>query len=166
MEAATTRLISPRRPSPSEPKWVALFLILKQRYLTSDSLQYYFVAQVFYCAATIPIKCSICVALIRIAGSRLVYRYILYGIIGLTIASGLATAIGIMNVCRPIAALWGGAKGTCDPSINSKVAYFFSAMCILTDWTLATLPAWILWNVQLKQRIRISVAFLLALGAL
>lgn len=132
----------------------------------NQALQYYFIAQMFYVSSTVPIKCSICVALIRIAGTRLVYRYILFGIIGLTIASGLATAIGILNVCRPIATLWGEADGTCDPSINSKVGYFFSAVCIITDWTLAILPAWILWNVQLKQRIRVIVAFLLALGAL
>lgn len=120
----------------------------------------------FYVASTVPIKCSISVALIRIAGTRVVYRYILFGIIALSIAGGIATMIGIGNVCRPVAALWGGAEGTCDPTMNSKIAYFFSAMCIITDWTLAIIPAWILWNVQMKQRIRISVTILLALGAL
>ncbi|PGH11554.1 hypothetical protein AJ79_04812 [Helicocarpus griseus UAMH5409] len=127
--------------------------------------KFYFVAQVFYSMSTIPIKCSIAATLLRIAGTRKHFRYILYGIIGLAVASGIITTIAIINVCKPPAALWKEVDGVCDNTLNANIGFFLSASGIVTDWTLAILPAWLLWDVRLKRRIKVTVAFILALGA-
>ncbi|KAL1614867.1 putative cation-transporting atpase 4 [Diplodia seriata] len=122
-------------------------------------------AQLIYCVTTIPIKCSICVSLLRIA-TKPGYKYALYAIMGLTIASCIIFETVILTYCRPFAASWGGAEGTCGaPTTNANVAYFYSAECILTDWALAVLPAFMLHDVQLKRRVKVSVCVILAMGA-
>jgi hypothetical protein len=41
------------------------------------------------------------------------------------------------------------ANGTCDLQLNTDVSLFFSAIEILTDFSLSLLPAVLLWNVQM-----------------
>lgn len=65
----------------------------------------------------------------------------------------------------PIETLWGEAQGTCNLQLNSNVSFFFSAIEILTDWSLALLPAVLLWNVQMNGRVKTSVAIILALAS-
>lgn len=128
--------------------------------------KFYFIAQFAYVSCTVPIKLSICVALLRIAGVNRTYSRILYAVGALTILSAVIVIIVIANICHPAAALWGGAEGTCNYALNSGIGYFLSAVSIVTDWTLAILPAFMLYSVQLKRSIKVSVATVLALGAL
>jgi hypothetical protein len=67
---------------------------------------------------------------------------------------------------HPINTLWGESHGTCNLKLNSDVSLFFSAIEIITDWSLALLPAILLWKVQMKSSVKISVAFILALASL
>jgi tetrahydromethanopterin S-methyltransferase subunit C len=86
------------------------------------------------------------------------------------IATGLSALIfiiGIANICHPITTLWGETtNGSCDLKLNSDVSFFFSAIEIATDWSLAILPGVLLWNVQMKSRVKMSVAIILGLAAL
>ncbi|EKG16245.1 hypothetical protein MPH_06558 [Macrophomina phaseolina MS6] len=85
---------------------------------------------------------------------------------GITVISSGVFLIVILTYCRPFAASWGGAEGTCGaPTTNANIGYFYSAECILTDWTLAVLPAFMLHDVQLKRRTKVSVSVILAMGA-
>lgn len=75
--------------------------------------------------------------------------------------------IGVANICHPITTLWGETTtGSCNLQLDSDVSFFFSAIEILTDWSLALLPAALLWKIQMKSKVKISVAVILALGAL
>ncbi|OJD28990.1 cation-transporting atpase 4 protein [Diplodia corticola] len=121
--------------------------------------------KLIYCLTTIPIKCSICVSLLRIA-TKPTYKWILYGVMGFTVTSSIIFEVVILTYCRPFAVSWGGAKGTCGaPTTNASIGYFYSAECILTDWTLAVLPVFMLHDVQLKRRVKVSVSVILAMGA-
>lgn len=105
-------------------------------------------------------------ALLRIATKK-IFKYILYGIMTITVLSSIAIDIVIISWCRPLPAAWGAVPGKCGPATtNANVGYFYLAVCILTDWMLAILPAVMLHDVQLKRRVKVSVAFVLALGAL
>ena len=53
----------------------------------------------------------------------------------------------------------------CVSMLVRNVSFFFSAIEILTDWSLALLPAVLLWNVQMKGRVKTSVAIILALAS-
>ncbi|KAJ8067637.1 hypothetical protein OCU04_003246 [Sclerotinia nivalis] len=126
----------------------------------------FFIAEFFYASGAIAIKCSIAVTILRIADTRRRYVYTIWGIMIISVISALVFIVGIANICHPINTLWGESKGTCNLELNSDVSLFFSAIEILTDWTLAILPAFLLWNIQMKSKVKISVACILGLAAL
>lgn len=124
------------------------------------------ICQSVYCPTTIPIKLSICVALLRIAGTQKRYRWAIYAIGIITIVAGLGAMVGIVASCTPTSAFWTGPPEKCNNAVNAFAAYFISACSILTDWSLAILPAVLLWNVQLKRAIKVTVAIILSMAAL
>ncbi|KAI1064900.1 hypothetical protein LB507_001265 [Fusarium sp. FIESC RH6] len=125
----------------------------------------FFVAQFFYCACSVPIKTSICVTMLRICDSRRRFVWTIWGIIGTTITTAIIFIIAVANICHPIERLWGETtRGTCNTNLNSSIGFFFSAVSIITDWTLAILPAVLLWKVQMKQRVKLPVICMLSLG--
>jgi hypothetical protein len=128
--------------------------------------KYYFMAQFAYVSGTVPIKLSICVALLRIAGVNRAFSLTLHAISALTVLSAIVSIAVIANICHPASALWGEAEGSCNYGLNSGVGYFLSAVSIITDWTLAILPAFMLYNLQLKRSLKVSIATVLGLAAL
>ncbi|KAL1606013.1 hypothetical protein SLS59_003137 [Nothophoma quercina] len=131
----------------------------------SKGIKLFYVAEYFYAVSAAIIKCSISVTLLRIAASQRLYNWSIYIIIGLTWIAAIVFCAGIASICRPIRTLWGEANGICNLQLNSNVSFFFSAIEILTDWSLAILPAILLWNVQMKGSVKTSVAVILALAS-
>lgn len=135
-------------------------------WIMSNWTQLYFICQSVYCPTTIPIKVSICVALLRISDSNAIYKWSLYAIMVLTVVAGIGSMAGIVGSCTPPSAFWDPSTGSCNAFVNTFAAYFISACSILTDFALAILPAFMLWNVQLRRSIKVSVAILLGFAAL
>ncbi|KAG9201977.1 hypothetical protein G6514_005172 [Epicoccum nigrum] len=131
----------------------------------AKGIKIFWIAEFFYATGAATIKCSISVTLIRIAANQRRYNYSIYAIIALTWIAAIVFCAGIASICTPIETLWGEANGTCNLQLNSNVSFFFSAIEILTDWSLALLPAVLLWNVQMKGRVKTSVAVILALAS-
>ncbi|KAK7426752.1 hypothetical protein QQZ08_006788 [Neonectria magnoliae] len=126
----------------------------------------FFIAEFFYAACTVPIKASICVTLLRIADSRRRFVWTIWAIIILMVIASIIFIIAIANICHPITTLWGETTtGSCNLKLNSSASFFFSAVSIVTDWSLAILPAVLLWNIQMKSTIKYSVILMLALAA-
>ncbi|KKY26997.1 putative cation-transporting atpase 4 [Phaeomoniella chlamydospora] len=120
--------------------------------------------QLFYALSAIFIKCAVCLSLLRIT-NRPRYRWPVY--IAMFLAT-LSTTIGFFTIlawCRPISANWDPSAGKCaNATIVTNISFFISASAILTDWTCAILPAFILWEIQLNRRTKMTVMFVLALG--
>lgn len=111
-------------------------------------------------------KASICVLILRITPGR-TYRWILYGVIVLSTLGSFIRVVAYLARCRPLEAAWYPAKGKCaPPSILTNVSYFFGAICIITDFVCALIPALIIWNIQLSKRAKMYVGIMLALGVL
>ncbi|KAH9219496.1 hypothetical protein DL95DRAFT_422703 [Leptodontidium sp. 2 PMI_412] len=90
---------------------------------------------------------------------------VIWGVMALSFLSAVAFIVAIANIYRPITTLWGETTtGSCNIQLNGDVSYF-SAMEILTDGALALLPAVLLWNVQIRRRVKASVAVILGMGA-
>lgn len=73
--------------------------------------------------------------------------------------------------CQPSSFFWnryaGATDGTCiDPTITVNATYAYSAISCWVDWTLAILPVFIVWKLQMNVRTKISVAMVLAMGAM
>lgn len=85
-------------------------------------------------------------------------------------ASGAAAIIfmaGVANICHPITTLWGETTtGSCNLKLDSDISFFFSAIEIVTDFALAILPAVLLWNIQMKRKVKFSVSIILGMAAL
>ncbi|KAF5716276.1 integral membrane protein [Fusarium mundagurra] len=126
----------------------------------------FFIAQFFYSACSVPIKASICVTMLRICDSRRRFVWTLWGLIGMTVITAIIFILATANVCHPITTLWGETThGYCNTKLNSSVGFFFSAVSIIVDWTLAILPGLLLWNIQMKNRVKLPVIVMLGLGA-
>ncbi|CAH0045513.1 unnamed protein product [Clonostachys solani] len=132
-----------------------------------EGRKWFFLFQIFYCATTVPIKSSICIMLIRLTPFT-VYRYILYGVIIFSTLSAFSTIVGILALCTPVARTWDfNLQGHCGPpEILTRLGYFISASCIVSDWSCAIMPIFILWNSQMRWLMKISVGVVLALGVL
>lgn len=135
--------------------------------LTIVPVQLFFIAEFFYASGAAVIKCSIAVTLLRIAGSR---AYFTWSIVAIMFASGAAAIIfmaGVANICHPITTLWGETTtGSCNLKLDSDISFFFSAVEIVTDFALAILPAVLLWNIQMKRKVKFSVSIILGMAAL
>lgn len=113
------------------------------------------------------IKWSVAVTLLRIAGSQKQFVYSIWTIMVASFLSAAIFIIGVANICHPITTLWGETTtGSCNQKLNSSISFFFSAAEILTDWALAILPAFLLWNIQMNSKVKFSVALILGLAAL
>ncbi|KAK7911969.1 hypothetical protein PG985_014450 [Apiospora marii] len=126
----------------------------------------FFIAEFFYAACTVLIKCSISVTLLRIADARRRFVWTLWAVMGLTAITAVVFILVIANICHPITMLWGATtEGSCSPRLNSTVSFFFSAVSIVTDLVLAILPGILLWNIRMKKTVKFSVMIILGLAA-
>ncbi|EED21068.1 conserved hypothetical protein [Talaromyces stipitatus ATCC 10500] len=126
----------------------------------------FFIAEFFYSSGAAAIKCSIAVTLLRIAGSRSIATWTIGGVMFASIAAAIIFMAGVANICHPITTLWGETtNGTCNLQLNSDVSFFFSAVEIVTDFSLAILPAILLWNIQMKRKVKFSVMVILGMAA-
>jgi len=132
-----------------------------------DGVMYFSLWQLFYVASTVPVKASICISLLRITMNRLC-RLILWGLIVLSCISTIMACIVVWSTCRPMAFTWdktikGGKCSTLEAVI--ALSYVVSGVNIVTDWTCAVMPAFILWDVQMRKKLKISVCIILGMGA-
>ncbi|CAG5137562.1 uncharacterized protein ALTATR162_LOCUS150 [Alternaria atra] len=132
----------------------------------AKGIKLFYVAEYFYAVSAMFIKISVAVTLLRIAAAHPQFIWALWALIGATAIAALVFCIGIANVCHPINALWGKSDGTCNLQLNTDVSLFFSAIEIITDFSLSIMPAILLRNVQMKSKVKVSVAVMLALASL
>lgn len=60
-----------------------------------------------------------------------------------------------------------GGEGTCiNPKVTVDAFYAYSAVSCVGDWTLGILPAFMVWNLQMNFRTKLSVAAILAVGCM
>lgn len=127
-------------------------------------LMYFFLFEVFYCAAIIPIKLSIALMLIRIAQNRKAYVYAQWAMMGLFFVADGGACFYIIFQCSPVSNAW-NAPSKCEPAVYlADVYYATTAVNIVTDWVTALLPIPLLWGVRLERSEKLSVAAILGLG--
>lgn len=111
-------------------------------------------------------KISISITLLRITITRL-HNWILYTVITLTVAVGLVFFFVLTLQCSPVSHFWERleTEGTCmDTHTILKVAYFYSVVAALCDFTIGILPIALVWPLSMNKRSKIALAFILGLG--
>ncbi|KAG6027702.1 hypothetical protein E4U41_000860 [Claviceps citrina] len=132
----------------------------------SLALKYWWLCYLLFSLTMIACKLSFAWFLHRITTQRL-HTVIIYCASLFTVLAGLAFFLVTLFQCRPISFYWNKEQrgGTCLPmNIVMALAYLYSVLSVLTDFTLAILPAFVIWNLQLQRRTKIAVIFLVCMG--
>lgn len=103
---------------------------------------------------------------LRISGAVTVYKWSLYAVMAIATVSVIGSVVGIVASCSPPSAFWDPSTGTCNAVVNAFAAYFVSACSIITDFALAILPAFVLWNIQIRRSLKVSIAIIRGFAAL
>jgi hypothetical protein len=115
------------------------------------------------------LKISIGFMLLRLAVEK-IHKTVIWTIIIITEVYGFIYFFIFVLQCRPLNFFWTrftGVSGSCsDPNITVIATYVNSAISCIGDWTFAIVPVFIIWNLQMNQRTKVSVGVILAMGAL
>lgn len=122
--------------------------------------------QIFYVGGSVFIKASICTQLARITTNRR-HKIFLWLLIVSSVVITLIAIGAVLFRCKPVAASWNPALGTCiDQTIIIILTYVVSGMNIATDWAVAIMPIFILWNLQMRKTLKRMAGVVMGVGAL
>jgi hypothetical protein len=99
-------------------------------------------------------------------------RVTLYVVTALVISFSIFLFFFALFQCVPVSKFWTRIvevppPDTCqDPNTVVAVTYAHSAIVMVVDWTLATFPIFIVWNMQISLNTKISLALVLGLGSM
>ncbi|KAF4958351.1 hypothetical protein FGADI_2517 [Fusarium gaditjirri] len=107
---------------------------------------------------------SICVTLLRIAVTK-THRIIVWTTLIFTIVTMLYNSIGTFFACMPITANWDN-RGQCSVKFLMSLGYVVSISAVISDWTCAILPIFMLYKSHMRKATKVSVSIILGLAAL
>lgn len=110
-------------------------------------------------------KLSFAWFLLRITTAR-IHAWIIYGASTVTVLAGFAFFFVTLFQCHPISYYWDrDQSGHCfKMNVIMAVAYIYSAISVLTDFTFAALPGFVIWNLQMAKKTKIALIVLIAMG--
>lgn len=115
------------------------------------------------------LKFSIGIFLLRIAVNR-THRIIIWTTIAVTELYSAFFFFLFVLQCRPSAYFWTqytGGSGTCiSPMVTVNATYAYSAITCVGDWILGIIPIFMVWNLKMNARMKLSVAMILGVGAM
>lgn len=111
-------------------------------------------------------KISIGCFLLRISVRRL-HSWIIYAAMFVSTFACTAFFFVTLFQCNPVRYFWAKAQedGTCiNNTVIIALGFVYSIFSIIADFTFALLPAFLVWNLQLKRRTKIALIPLLTMG--
>ncbi|KAL5114970.1 hypothetical protein ACEQ8H_007143 [Pleosporales sp. CAS-2024a] len=122
---------------------------------------------IFYSWAMIFTKISIGYLLLRISFKRL-HTWILYLAMLTSVVAGGAFFFVTVFQCWPVYRFWKDHNQSVCVSNNLIIglAYTYSAFSILSDFTFAIIPAFLVWDLQLKRRAKMALIPLITMGCI
>jgi len=111
-------------------------------------------------------RISFALLLLSVIGNRKERRWFLYGIMITQFVINSLTFIFILVQCKPIQALWDHSiKGDCwDLRVQEYFGFFQGSFNSVTDFILAIFPAFVVWHLNMKLSMKISLIILMGLG--
>ncbi|KAI6083852.1 hypothetical protein F4821DRAFT_183194 [Hypoxylon rubiginosum] len=132
----------------------------------AQAAQFWWFCYLTYCWTMILAKASIALFLLRVAVRR-AHIWIIYGAMAITVVTCLAFFFVLIFQCSPVSYFWDKytQTGVCIPDdVVSGLGYLYSACSIITDFTFALLPAWIISQLKMKTRTKVALIPLMAMG--
>ncbi|KAH7402831.1 hypothetical protein BKA66DRAFT_564726 [Pyrenochaeta sp. MPI-SDFR-AT-0127] len=126
----------------------------------------WFLCYLFYSVSMICSKLSIGFLLLRISIKK-IHTWILYAAMFTSIVAGGTFFFVCLFQCHPVSYMWNKStqSGTCvDTTVIAVLAYTYSVFSILSDFTFAIIPGFLVWHLQLKRRAKIALIPLITMG--
>ncbi|EFQ34154.1 hypothetical protein CGRA01v4_09741 [Colletotrichum graminicola] len=132
-----------------------------------EGLKSLLIWQASYSAGLCFIKASISITLMRITTQK-VYHYLLIGLLALCSVVSSTSIIVVLNQCHPLERYWDKAvPGSCmAPASATAMSYISSAVNVVTDICVATIPIFLLRHVQMRSQLKFYIRMLFGLGLL
>jgi hypothetical protein len=115
------------------------------------------------------LKISIAIFLGRICVKRS-HILTIWVVLGVVTGFSLFYFFLVVFQCSPITYFWTQYVGAAGKCVAAKVitdsTYAHSAISAWADWTMGILPIFLVWDLAMNPRTKVSVALILALGAL
>ncbi|KAI1386874.1 uncharacterized protein F4822DRAFT_431740 [Hypoxylon trugodes] len=141
-------------------------------FFSEEGKKYFTIWILVYVHALATVKSSVCVTLLRIAGTRQAMQRAVWVLLVITWASYLVTFIGDMLVCRPLEASWKpslvlSSEAYCAPmEVMIGLSHTATGSTVATDLACAVLPGIILWNTQMDKKSKWSAYALLSFASI
>ncbi|CAE7208356.1 hypothetical protein PTNB73_07608 [Pyrenophora teres f. teres] len=122
----------------------------------------------FYAISMICSKLSIGFLLLRISIRRLHTWIIITAMFVSVIAGGTFFFVCLFQ-CYPISFMWDrtSQQGKCvDNTVITALGYVYSAFSIISDFTFAIIPGFLVWHLQLKRRTKVALIPLITMGCI
>ncbi|PSR79578.1 hypothetical protein BD289DRAFT_442227 [Coniella lustricola] len=130
------------------------------------TVKYIVFFQITYAWSLPFIKSSICLTMLKIITDKPL-RVVIWVCLVASVASAMVGFVAVVALCQPLAYYWNTSidGGWCaSTQIITGISYLISIMAIVTDWTCALIPCFVVWNLQMRSRLKASVCAVLALG--
>ncbi|ETS78740.1 hypothetical protein PFICI_08593 [Pestalotiopsis fici W106-1] len=144
--------------------------------LTEDNamsaMKCWFFCYLFYATSMICSKLSIGFFLLRITVKK-IHIWIVYGAMFFSVLSGIAFFLVTLLQCTPVSFFWERVgefygdpmEGTCvSAEVIIGLAALYSTFSVLSDFTFAILPAFLLWDLKIDRRTKFTIIPILAMG--
>ena len=122
---------------------------------------------IFYSWSMICAKMSIGFLLLRISFKR-IHTWILYAAMLTSVVAGGAFFLVVVFQCWPVYRFW--KDHTLDVCVTNDLivglAYVYSVFSIISDFTFAIIPGFLVWDLQLKRRAKIALIPLMTMGCI
>ncbi|KAI0874786.1 hypothetical protein GGS24DRAFT_328442 [Hypoxylon argillaceum] len=111
------------------------------------------------------LKISLSFSLLRLSRSK-IFKWILWGAIAFVTLYTIFAFLTLFLYCKPLSGFWDVTSGAQCYSLQLFIRFGLAntALSIFTDILLASLPIPIIWQLQLKTKIRVYLIIMLALG--
>ncbi|OBS26252.1 hypothetical protein FPOA_00192 [Fusarium poae] len=133
-------------------------------FLQVEGRKWMWIGEMLYNFSLIPLKCSICVTLLRIAVTK-VHRTIAWIILIFTLVTTIFNFIAVAIACKHASNNWDN-RGQCSLPLLMSTAYIGSVTAVISDWACAILPGFMLYKSNMRKATKISVTIILGLAAL
>ncbi|KAL6710409.1 hypothetical protein ACN47E_009355 [Coniothyrium glycines] len=129
------------------------------------AMRYWWLCYIAYCWAMICSKISIGLFLLRVT-VKSIHKWIIYGVMTLTVVTGLVFFLVTLLQCTPIDFFWNkNQDGWCvNIDVIIGLTFLYSVCSVICDFTFAILPIFLVWNLNMSARTRLALIPILGMA--
>ncbi|KAH5416452.1 hypothetical protein HBI46_120590 [Parastagonospora nodorum] len=131
------------------------------------AMRYWWLCYIGYCLAMITSKVSIGLFLLRVT-IKPMHKWIIYAAMAISVFTGAVFFFVTVFQCTPISYFWNKHEpGYCVPiDVIIGLTFLYSACAIISDFTFAILPIFVVWGLNMPAKTRILLIPILGMACI